>query len=473
MRYIIAGIGLFLCVNFSKAQDSTFSYHTKLQAAFSTGQTPFWLHANQFGQVPTQGSFIAGQFGFYRNPARSRGQKKLVDWSTGVELATYATKSGSDIFLTDAYLGVSLGALELSVGQKKEVVGLMDTTLTSGSLSLAGNSRPYPRVQLAIPHFVSLGFTKNFVAFKGSYSDGLLGEAKVQYGNIGSVPALYMHHKALYIRLGKPEHRLHLYGGFNHQAMWGGEDLIFTGGLKRPLAYKYVVLGKPWANSRVGNHFGTIDMGAQWRGENWTYFAYRQNPYEDGSLSQLTNIADGLNGLRISRNKYPDAYGLQIRALLVELMTTKSQGGDVFDATNKIFGRDDYYNHYVYTQGWSYRGRALGTPIVPTQDLQRPEIPKDSSRFTVDNRILALHLGLEGQIRAIKVQVRGTLSRHFGTYGNPFSTPRNQASLLLDMEKPVSVLNGSFLSLKLSTDLGTLYPNTFGLMVGWRKQGFL
>jgi hypothetical protein len=473
MRYSIAGIGLFFLVNFSQAQDSTFSYHANVQAAFFSGQTPFWLHANQFGQIPTQGSSLAGQFGFYRNPGRSTVPKKRVDWSTGVELATYATGTGSNLFLTDAYLAVSLGALELSVGQKKEVVGLMDTTLTSGSLSLSGNSRPYPRLQIAFPHFLSLGFTKNFVAFKGSYSDGLMGEARVQYGNIGSIPALYMHHKDLYIRLGKPEHRLHLYGGFNHQAMWGGEDLIFTGGLERPLAYKYVVIGKPWANSRVGNHFGTIDMGAEWRGESWSYFAYRQNPYEDGSLAQLTNIADGLNGLRISRNGTLPPDGVQVKTLLIELLTTKSQGGDVFDFDNLTFGRDDYYNHYVYTQGWSYRGRALGTPIVPTQDLQRSEIPKDTSRFTVNNRLLALHLGMVGQIQDVGVQIRGTFSRHFGTYGNPFPTPRNQASLLLNAEKAIPALNGSFLSLKLAADLGTLYPNTFGLMLGWRKQGFL
>jgi hypothetical protein len=473
MRYIIAGIGLFLCINFSKAQDSTFSYHAKVQAAFASSQTPFWLHANQFGQIPSQGTYVAGQFGFYRNPALSPVSKKRIDWAAGVELATYATRYTPDVFLTDAFLAVSLKALELSIGQRKETVGLMDTTLTSGSLSLSGNSRPYPRLQLAFTRFVSLGFTKNFVAFKGSYSDGILGEARVHYGNVNSIPTLYMHHKALYIRLGKPDKQLHLYGGVNHQVMWGGEDMIFTGGLTRSSAYKYVILGKPWAKSRVGNHFGTIDMGAEWHGKAWSYFAYRQNPYEDGSLSQLTNIADGLNGLRISRNAISDASGLQLRMLLLELLTTKSQGGSIFDLTNKIFGRDDYYNHYVYTQGWSYRGRIMGTPLVPTQDIQKSDIPKDTTTLTMNNRLWAIHAGILGQVQDIHFQVKGTFSRNFGTYNFPLDPVRSQLSLLFLAEKPVNFARGSFLHVRLATDLGALYPTTLGLEVGWRKQGFL
>jgi hypothetical protein len=55
-----------------------------------------------------------------------------------------------------------------------------------------------------------------------------------------------MHQKSLYLKLGKRRHKLNVYAGFNHQAIWGGEDKIFTGGLKRAEAYEYVVLGKPW-----------------------------------------------------------------------------------------------------------------------------------------------------------------------------------------------------------------------------------
>ncbi|MPR35409.1 capsule assembly Wzi family protein [Salmonirosea aquatica] len=472
MRNYLAGFFILLSISFTQAQDSTFSYHAAVQGAVTTSQTPFWLHANQFSKVPVQGPYVAGQLGFYRNYSRAKSPKKIFDWSAGAELGAYIGPV-PDLFLTDAFVAGKLGAFELSIGQRKETFGLMDTTLTSGSLSFSGNSRPYPRIQLAFPQFISLGFIKHFVAFKGSYSDGFLGTARVQYGNVNEIPHVYMHHKALYIRLGKPAHRLHLYGGFNHQAMWGGEDKIFTGGLKPLLAYKYVVIGKSWAASRVGNHFGTIDMGAEWTGKKWSYFGYRQNIYEDGSLAGLTNIADGLNGFRMKRNGAVSRSDLQIKILTIEILNTKSQGGSVFDYDNHIFGRDNYYNHYVYTQGWSYRGRIMGTPLVPTQDIQKLDLLKDTTALTMNNRLLAFHAGVLGQVQNINIQAKGTFSRNLGTYNYPLEPARNQFSFILQAEKPVSFANGSFLSLRLATDLGTLYPTNFGVEVGWQKRGFL
>ncbi len=349
----------------------------------------------------------------------------------------------------------------------------MDTTLTSGSLSISGNSRPYPRLQLAISQYFPLGFTANFVSFKGSYSDGLLRSAPVIFGQVSEVPNVYLHHKALYIRLGKPSQRLHLYGGFNHQAMWGGEALIFTGGLATADAYKYVVVGKSWQNSRVGNHFGTIDMAAEWRATNWTYFAYRQNIYEDGSLAGLTNIKDGLNGLRISRKAPSDRSTFQLNTFLFEFLNTANQGGSIFDTNTKVFGRDNYYNHYVYKQGWSYRGRNLGTPIVPSQDLQRAGLPKNDSLFTANNRLWAVHFGTTGNYRDINLLAIGTFSRNFGTYDFVIAPARNQFSFLFEAEKPVIFAKGSSLKLKLAADVGGLYPSSFALVAGWSKRGFL
>ena len=453
MRYLPFGVFWLLFPGISNAQDSTFSYHANVEAALATAQTPFWLHANQFGTLPIRGPFVAGQVGFNKLATRPNARQKAFAWSAGVELAAYAGPQ-STLFLTDAYLAGWIGPVELSVGQRKETVGLMDTTLTSGSLSISGNSRPFPRIQLAIPQYFSLGFTRNFVAIKGSYSDGYLGKAPVIFGLVNEVPNVYLHHKSLYIRLGKPSQRLHLHGGFNHQAMWGGEDLIFTGGLAPVAAYKYVVIGKSWHASRVGNHFGTIDMAAEWRAKNWTYFAYRQNLYEDGSLAGLTNIKDGLNGLRISRGKVYGQSDFQFKSLLIEFLNTKSQGGDIFDPNTKVFGRDNYYNHYVYKQGWSYRGRSLGTPVIPTQDLQRSDIPKKDSSLTVDNRLWAIHLGVIGKFRDIDFLAKGTFSRNFGTYDFVINPARTQFSLLLEAEKPIAFASGSFLSFKLAADLG-------------------
>ncbi len=470
MRYLLTGIGCLLLLGVTKAQDSTLSYHVNMEGGLSTSQVPFWLHANRFGTVPTQGSFAAAQTGLTKLVARPGSKKKFFAWSAGIELAAFAGTQ-SAVFLTDAYVTGWVGPVELSLGQRKGIVGLVDTTLTSGSFAMSGNSRPYPRVQLAIPHFLSLGFTGHFLAIKGSYSDGSLGKSYVKSANTSEVPATFLHHKAFYLRLGKPTARLHLYGGFNHQAMWGGDKLIYSGGLSDRVAYKYVVFGKSWAASRVGNHFGTIDLGAEWRARNWTYFAYRQNIYEDGSLAKLTNVTDGLNGLRMSRNFLIEPHKVQVKAFLFEFINTKSQGGSIFDTGTHTFGRDDYYNHYVYKQGWSYRGRNLGSPVIPTQNLLRPEIPRVDSLLTVDNRLWAINVGIDGYYQNVHFIVKGMIGRHFGTYNYPLEPPRTQSSLLVQAEKSVAFAGGSFLSLKLATDLGNLYPNNGALVIGWRKQG--
>ena len=471
MRYLLTGIFGLLLLEISNAQDSTFSYHNRLETALSTAQTPFWLHANRYGTAPVRGPYAAGQVGLSKLASRPNATQKFFAWSAGIELAAYAGGQ-TDAFLTDAYVAGWVGPVEVSVGQRKEIVGLVDTTLTSGSFAISGNSRPYPRAQVAIPRFLSLGFTGNYLAFKGSYSDGLLGSSAVKSVNTDDVPATYLHHKAFYVRLGKPAQRLHLYAGFNHQAMWGGDKLIYTGGLTDQETYSYVVFGKSWANSRVGNHFGTIDLGAEWRAKEWTFFAYRQNVYEDGSLAKLTNVIDGLNGLRVSSHAALDADILQIRTFLVEFINTKSQGGSIFDLRSKTFGRDNYYNHYVYTQGWSYRGRNLGSPVIPSQDLLRPDIPRDTSLYTVSNRLWLVNMGAECRFLDMIFLARASVSRHFGTYDSALATPRSQLSLLLKIEKPVSFINGSLLSLKLASDLGGLYPNSFALAVGWQKRGF-
>lgn len=470
MRYLLTGIGWLLLLWTARAQDSTLTYHVNVEGALSTAQVPFWLHANRFGAIPIQGSFAATQVGLSKLAARPGRQKKLFAWSAGIELAAFAGPQ-SAAFLTDAYVAGWVGPVEVSVGQRKEIVGLVDTTLTSGSFAMSGNSRPYPRAQLAIPHFFSLGFTKHFVAIKGSYSDGYLGRSYVKSANTSEVPATFLHHKAFYIRLGKPASRLHLYGGFNHQAMWGGDELIYSSGLPDREAYKYVVFGKSWLASRVGNHFGTIDLGAEWRGREWNYFAYRQNIYEDGSLAKLTNVADGFNGFRMSRNFLIEPDKIQVKALLFEFINTKSQGGSIFDISTRTFGRDDYYNHYVYKQGWSYRGRNLGSPVIPTQDLLRPELPRVDSLLTVDNRLWAVNVGVDGYYQKMHFIAKGMIGRHFGTYNYPIDPPRTQFSLLVQAEKPVTFAGGSFLSLKLATDLGNLYPNNVALVARWRKQG--
>jgi len=456
---------------YAYSQDSTLVFNIDLQGSLATNKTPFWLQSNQFGTIPASGSFISGQWGLHK--VYNHGNPRFFQWSAGAQMITNQSKSGS-VFFTDLFLAAKAGPVELSVGQRRDFMGLADSTLSTGSLAMSGNSRPYPKIQLSTPDFVNFIPGNDLISFKLSYADGLLGSARIGYGNVSKVPDVYMHQKSLYLRLGGLHHKMSLHAGFNHQAMWGGEDIIFSGGLPAWEAYKYVIFGKPWAASRVGNHFGTIDLGAEWRGKNWDIFLYRQSIYEDGSLAQLSNIVDGLNGLRFKRtNIDKNDRSLTLNTVLLEFIYTKEQGGKTFDFDSGTFGNDNYFNHYVYSQGWSYRGRSLGTPLAVPQNISRNDIPYTSSLFTANNRIMAFHLGLNASFNRTIFLLKGTYSQNFGTYNYPFSSTRNQLSLLIHAERAVPVWKASLLSLSLAADAGKLYPNSSAITLGWRKIGFI
>ncbi|GGH40447.1 hypothetical protein GCM10007423_35490 [Dyadobacter endophyticus] len=470
-KYFFVLLTCIACILKTYAQDSTFFYSATVLGTASTSQTPFWLANNQYGAIPTAGSFLTGRASFHR--VYNINNPRFFQWAAGAEVVGIAGKR-SDVFMTDLFLAGKAGPVELSIGQRKEMTGLADSSLTSGSFALSQNYRPYPKIQLSTPNFVNILPGIDFLYFKFSYSDGLLGPARVHYGNVFQVDDIYMHHKSLYFRLGKRRGKLNLYAGFNHQTIWGGEDKIFTGGLKRSKAYEYVIFGKSWRSSRVGNHFGTIDVAAEWRGSKWDIFLYRQSIYEDGSLSNLSNVADGLSGLRFKKRSRPGTIsGVSVNTVLFEFIYTKNQGGAIFDYRTATFGMDDYFNHYVYNQGWSYKGRSLGSPLIAPQTTVREELRTSSSQFTINNRIIAYHLGAEVSWQKLNFSFKGTHSVNFGTYRKPFSETLQQTSFILRAERSMSAQNKDHLTLSLAADVGKLYPNSAALMLGWRKSGFI
>lgn len=469
MRNLILALSIcFFYYSDAFSQDSTLTYSAEVHAAASTANTPFWLNANQYGTIPVKGSFLLAKGGFHK--VYNRNNPRIFQWSAGAELIANAGKNSS-VFFTDLFLAGKAGPIEISVGQRKEFTGLCDSLLTSGSIAMSSNVRPYPKIQISTPDFLNILPAHDFISFKFSYSDGLLGSAQIQYGNVKQVPEIYLHQKSIYFRLGGRRQKLNLFAGFNHQAIWGGEDKIFSSGLKRPEAYRYVVFGKPWQFSRVGNHFGTIDLAMEWKFTDWTAFLYRQSIYEDGSLINLSNISDGLNGLRLKRTG-PQSGTFRLKTLLFELLYTKNQGGSVFDFSTGTFGQDNYFNHYVYSQGWSYRNRSLGTPLIAPKHLLRENLNVATSNYTVNNRVIAYHIGSSASVNDMNFTFKGSYSANFGTYASAFKPVIHQTSFILSAEKPFSSGSNNLIHVSLAADIGGLYPNNAAVMLGWKKSGF-
>ena len=458
----------------------------------SSTQTPFWLRSNQYGIVPNQSPALTLRAGIYSDYDSTRGastrwRESKFDVGYGLNVVGNIGQPGNTFPLLEAYVKVRRGIFEAYVGRRREKFGLADSTLSTGSYAWSGNALPVPKIQVSIPVFTPIGFTKGFLAIQGTYAHGYLDAS-------GYINNTMLHQKSLYLRIGRENSSVRLYGGFNHQVVWGGQatDRRGTSGVvpvggKLPsgiIDYFYVVTGINKGRTdttkytyfdltnRVGNHLGSIDVAMEVDLVRHTLYAYRQSLFEDGSLYSLINIADGLNGLRIRRND-PNAL---VRDILFEFLNTTSQGGSQFIIDDpKLRGKDTYFNHQQFRDGWAYRQHTIGTPFIPPALGTNGEYPYGT--FTVNNRVTVVHVGVAGSLPVegsaltglIGYQVKLSFSSNLGTYDDPYQPARSQFSGYAGLVAPLSILGGLQLTGSVAADAGTLYRKGIGTFVSIRK----
>ncbi|MCE7066577.1 capsule assembly Wzi family protein [Dyadobacter sp. CY326] len=435
---------------------------------------PFWLHANQWGIVPTSGNVISLRTGIEARKALTTDSKGRPNWSVayGAELVGNGSQH-SKLLIPQAYAGIAFKKFQLTIGRRKQYVGFNDHELGTGAYMWSGNALPVPRIQLGFEDYVPL--IRNFIYFKGFYSDGVLD------GKRPVTSDLKLHNKNLFVRLGKPTGLIQLYGGFNHAVQWGGKSPYFTENGQMPTGwdkYWYVVSGfKPSGkldgissfdnNNRIGNHVASLDFGMELDFKAVNIMFYRQNLIEDGSLFYLNNIADGLNGAAI-RFKNTDGRNVTIERLTLELLYTKSQGGTEVSDTSAIRGKDDYFNNGQVRDGWQYYGRGLGTPFITPQSENN--WPRYADFFTNNNRVWVLHAGMQGKFNSAIWTSKLSLSSNEGTYDQKLPKPLNQFSGIISLEQPVDWLGGSVVKGAIAVDAGEFFDDAIGIMLSVKKN---
>lgn len=443
---------------------------------FSQGLVPFWFRANQYGTVPTYppGAVIRG--GLHADYHPTFTKKKPIDLAYGLDAVLNLAGQQRQFLLPEAYVKIRLWPFELYGGRRREVVGLVDTLLTSGSYIWSGSALPVPKMQLSIPDYWP---AKGWLAIKGTFAHGFFEKSRPYVNNA------LLHQKSVYVRFGKPSWKVRLQGGFNHQVMWGGSSPFFSKDGTLPSsqqAFWYVLTGRSVAGdstkfrnsfdggNRVGNHLGTIDAALDLRLGGSALFFYRQSIYEDGSLYYLINLGDGLNGVswQNRREVWPR---FRLNRVTLEYLSTWSQGGAAFGDDPRQRGRDNYFNHQQYRDGWSYEGRTLGTPfIAPTGELANAATNPVGGGFTSNNRVRVFHLGLDGNFGlSSRFEGRVSYSRNAGTYDVPFTPERTQFSSYLRCTTDLDFMAGTELSGALAWDRGGLLDNAFGLHLRLRK----
>ena len=124
--------------------------------------------------------------------------------------------------------------------------------------------------------------------------------------------------------------------------------------------------------------------------------------------------------------------GTWLRSVVLEYLYTKYQSGPYnHDRTQNISdhvaGRDDYYNHSVYT-GWQHWGQVMGNP------LYRSPIYNTNGNIRIyNNRFWAVHFGMNGSpTRRLDYRILGTYQVGWGTYTEPFTRKHHNISFLTE-----------------------------------------
>lgn len=453
--------------------------------------TPFWLKANQFGVVPlTMPAFTARAGLVYESHIYSADSTKTkkpakLRWGGGVEAVYNAGRGNDKVYLPEAYLKIRWKKLEFWGGRRKEILGIVDTTLSTGSFTWSGNALPVPKIQLGFPDYVPLKFLKNWVSLKGFFSHGWYNSPYIQDA--------YLHQKTLHGRFGKPGGRFNLQFGVVHSVVWAGSaeylkdsPLAIDGKLtsnfgdylwgvvigKIPKVYRNKRFTNFDGENRVGNHVGQYDLALEYKLPKSKLLLYHNHPFEDGSGLQLQNIPDGLYGLSWKRSPASGSF-FQVRGVLLEYLFSKDQSGAGFDVPGTHFkGNDNYFDHAQYREGWSYFGKGMGTPFIPpTSEINQKDY--GGGEFFSDNRVVVYHAGLEGTVsKMIQWRTKISYSANYGTNNRPFEPTAKQFSYLLIVDAPLLKWGNTRLIAKLAVDQGDLYPASVGGYIGLRATGW-
>jgi hypothetical protein len=455
----------------------------------SDSTTPFWIRSNQYGAVPvgSPGAIFFGKLlRDYTKSDSLTSRPKRFDWGFVLNPVAMADPQNKfKIVLPEAHFKLRWRRAEFYVGRRRDIVGIGDSTLSSGFFIGSGNSIPIPKIQIATIGYVPLGFTKNFVAINAGFAHGWI-------NNPPYIEDARLHQKYIYIKLGKPSYAVKLYFGGNHQVLWAGRseylkqrpELALNGELPSSWSFfpnvVFAYTSKEWYKRtgytsfdsyRVGNHLGTFDAGVEATISGRKLLFYHQHPYEDVSGILFQNIPDGLWGINYALNvdKYRP-WGITLTRLTAEFLTTKDQSGATFYVPGSTYqGRDNYFNHAQYTEGWSYFGKAVGTPfIMPENDLKK--VAREFVMYFPNNRLNVWYLGAQMVYREnVLITMKTSYSRNFGVIAFPFSSPLSQFSGLISAQFPMPAWYKTYVTVKLSSDFGGLLAHNIGGYIGIKK----
>ena len=282
-----------------------------------------------------------------------------------------------------------------------------------------------------------------------------------------------LHEKYLYLRLLAPSSPIQLHAGILQHTVWGG-----THPTRGPLPQDTRRSCACWAGSRAARRLpqptsgGTIgsteagyDFGITLQTAGLEAHISRYFHHTDRPSLLFRNPWDGLWEVRVER-----ASDQLVSTVLWEHLNATRHNAKYSEGEER--GEDTYYNNSLYRGGWVHRGFTLGSPLL---------LPNTSAPGIANNIVLAHHLGIGGQLAPMwRYRVLATYSRHYGAQGvcaDAACTQRvdrrtdrtDQYAARIEITRHVT--DTLRLRTAVATDLGALYPDRVGVLVGLSWQG--
>ena len=338
-----------------------------------------------------------------------------------------------------------------------------DSFLSSGSLIESNNSLGIPRIFIG-----NLNFNQSKILnYKFSISHGWADKAQYQ-------KSPFLHEKTLHVNKNVSGYNFTL--GLRHFAVWGGETFHHGKHPKGLNNFIKVFFARPGSRSSIkeeqenslGNHLGVWDFSFERRIKDKSFAFYYEHPFEDESGARwLLNEYDGKYGFKAS-----SINSTLISDFIYEFIYTMDQSGSQ-GASDSTYGWDNYFNHYIYQSGWTYKNRMIGNPLFT--------VGKNPGRYSdgiyiINNRIKAHHIGLAGKIRHnVNFRILFTYSKNYGNYPDKnyylangedykFDDGLEQLSALYEV-KIKNLWDNINITTAYANDYGDLLPKTDSFMI--------
>ena len=380
----------YILLSFGFSQSFGISTHL----LFNNNQ-PFWLVSNNNG-VYNSKSLLNLQY---------RYNQKYLDYGLNIVLPN---NQFNQIFPNEAFIELKNNNSFLSLGAKKSD---NNDLLSSGSLIESSNALPIPKISFGIGDYHELTiFNKRFL-LRGKIAHGWLD--KGQY-----IKAPFIHEKSLYVK----KDLINDYSfsfGLDHRVLWGGEtknhgkqsagiDDFIRVFFARPGSKKSIDQEK---KNTLGNHLGIWDFSLEKEYNNKLIKIYLEHPFEDESGARwILNEFDGKYGIAITQKN-----SNLLSNFVYEYINTMDQSGKE-GASDSTYGWDNYYNHYIYQSGWTYKDRVIGNPLFT---IGLNEGRYSNGKYIINNRIKVHHIGLTGSIiKNINYRILYTYSENYGIYAD-------------------------------------------------------